>query len=213
MKDEISTEKLTRDEICRRLADALNVVSGLAHRTSHFPPGLLPDPPRQAAVLIPLLNQGHHWRVLFTRRTSTLPEHSDQVAFPGGRSDPEDTNPEMTALREAQEEIGLQPSDVTILGQLHELRTISNYCVKPVVGVIPWPYTFKLARHEVSCVFTIPLDWLVNLDNHEIRMRELPQPYSPLPVIYFKPYSGELLWGVSAQITLDLLFALRLLNQ
>jgi 8-oxo-dGTP pyrophosphatase MutT (NUDIX family) len=213
MKDDLSTEKLTQDEICRRLADALNATSGPAHQTSRFPPGLLPDPPRQAAVLIPLLIQGHHWRVLFTRRTSTLPEHSDQVAFPGGRSDPEDLNPEMTALREAHEEIGLQPLDVTIMGQLHELHTISNYCIRPVVGVIPWPYVFKLARHEVSRVFSIPLDWLVNLDNHEIHMRELPQPYSPLPVIYFKPYSGELLWGVSAQITLDLLFALRLLNQ
>src|SRR3990172_5880075 len=134
MKDEISTENLTRDEISRRLAEALNTASRLAHPTSHFPPGLLPDPPRQAAVLIPLLNQSHHWHVLFTRRTSTLPEHSDQVAFPGGRSDPEDINPEMTALREAQEEIGLQPSDVNILGQLYERRTISNYCVRPIVA-------------------------------------------------------------------------------
>src|SRR3989337_1508239 len=213
MKDQLSTEKLSRDEISRRLAEALNSSSSLAHHPYQFPPGLLPDPPRQAAVLIPLLNQDRLWHVLFTRRTSTLPEHSDQVAFPGGRSDPEDKTLEMTALREAHEEIGVQASDVNILGQLHELRTISNYCVRPVVGVIPWPYDFKLARHEVSRIFTIPVDWLVNVDNHEIRTRELPQPYSPLPVIYFKPYAGELLWGVSAQITLDLLIALRLLNQ
>jgi 8-oxo-dGTP pyrophosphatase MutT (NUDIX family) len=153
----------------------------------------------------------HKWHVLFTRRTSSLPEHSGQVAFPGGRAEPDDDSPEVTALREAHEEINLSPSDVQILGRLREIRTISNYCVMPVIGRIPWPYEFKLAREEVSRVFTIPLEWLADLQNHEIKFRELPSPHSPVPVIYFNRFDGELLWGISAEITLNFLESLQLI--
>jgi 8-oxo-dGTP pyrophosphatase MutT (NUDIX family) len=148
--------------------------------------------------------------VLFTLRTASLAEHSGQVAFPGGRADSTDTTAEVTALREAQEEIALRSQDVRILGSLKNLRTITNYCITPVVGALPWPYSFDLAREEVSRVFTIPLEWLADRDNHEIRMRDLPHPFSQVPVIYFKLYEGELLWGVSAEITLNLLKALGL---
>ena len=151
------------------------------------------------------------WEVLFTRRTSSLPEHSGQVAFPGGRADPEDDSPEDTALREAEEEINLDPSDVLVLGRLRELRTITNYCVQPIVGKIPWPYDFVLAKEEVSRVFSIPLEWLADPDNHKIQFRELPEPHPPAPVIYFDRYDGELLWGVSAEITLNFLESLQLI--
>lgn len=166
--------------------------------------------PLDAAVLVPVLKKGRDWHVLFTRRTSSLPEHSGQVAFPGGRSDPGDTSPEMTALREAEEEIRLLPGDVKLLGRLNQLRTISNYCVFPVVGCIPWPYDFILAKEEVSRVFTIPLKWLADPENHQIHYRELPEPYPPAPVIYFDLYDDELLWGVSAEITLNFLESLQL---
>jgi 8-oxo-dGTP pyrophosphatase MutT (NUDIX family) len=172
---------------------------------------MFPDSPRSAAVLVPLLRKDRTWQVLFTRRTSSLPEHSGQVAFPGGRSDPDDLSPEFTALRETHEEIGLSPDDVKVLGNLRELRTISNYCVNPVVGGIPWPYDFVIAREEVSRLFTIPLQWLADPDNHDIQFRELPPPYSPSPVIYFERYDNELLWGVSAEITLNFLESLELL--
>jgi hypothetical protein len=94
---------------------------------------------------------------------------------------------------------------------LKNLRTITNYCVTPVVCVIPWPYDFTLALEEVSRVFTIPLEWLADPENFEIQERELPAPYPPAQVIYFRLYDGELLWGVSAQIILNLLRALQLL--
>jgi 8-oxo-dGTP pyrophosphatase MutT (NUDIX family) len=97
-----------------------------------FPAEFFEGYPRNAAVLVPMLKEADNWHILFTRRTSSLPEHSGQVAFPGGQADPEDDSPEETALREAQEEINLQPKDVQILGQMREMRTISNYCVKPV---------------------------------------------------------------------------------
>jgi 8-oxo-dGTP pyrophosphatase MutT (NUDIX family) len=203
--------ELTRETISRLLEKALRSSPKEIGRIDRFPSGLLPEPPRPAAVLIPFLYKDDAWHILFTRRTASLPEHSDQVAFPGGRSDPEDVTPEQTALREAQEEISLDAKQVQVLGKLRELRTITNYCVTPVVGEIPWPYEFKLATEEVSRVFTIPLLWLADPANHTIEYRELPPPYSPVPVIYFNKYENELLWGVSGQIMIDLLEALELI--
>ena len=200
--------ELTRGAIAILLNKALHSPPNEFHQTAGFPEGLLPEPPRKAAVLVPFLIKDNAWHILFTRRTASLPEHSDQVAFPGGRSEAKDVTPQQTALREAQEEINLNANHVKVLGQLREIRTITNYCVTPVVGEIPWPYEFQLATNEVSRVFTIPLVWLADPANHKTQYRELPPPYSPVPVIYFNKYDGELLWGVSAQITLDLLMAL-----
>ena len=207
---------LTENAIARRLANANKTPAG--PDISH----LLPGNPRPAAVLIPLFTlseidkKNHTWQVLLTRRTNDVAEHQGQVAFPGGRSEAMDTSPEMTALREAHEEIGIDPSQVKILGKMNSLWTISNYMVTPVIGVIPWPFPLRLEAVEVSRVFSIPLAWLAQPEHHEIRYRAIPHPYSQVlnrefhPVIYFQPYAGELLWGVSAEITLrliDILFS------
>jgi 8-oxo-dGTP pyrophosphatase MutT (NUDIX family) len=176
-----------------------------------------PDAPRPAAVLIPLFqlsttpNCNQSWHVLLTRRTNSVAEHQGQVAFPGGRADPTDTTPEMTALREAHEEIGLDPVKVRILGKMDNLWTITNYLVTPIVGVIPWPYPIQLEETEVSRVFSIPLDWLADPNNHEIRYRTIPGLSARIlkknkhPVIFFQSYDDELLWGVSAEITMRLI--------
>jgi 8-oxo-dGTP pyrophosphatase MutT (NUDIX family) len=165
---------------------------------------------RPAAVLIPFLRISDEWQILFTRRTEAVADHKGQVSFPGGRADPGDLSPEFTALREAEEEIGLKPADVRVLGRLRELPTVTNYCVTPIIGVIPWPYPLHLAANEVSRVFQIPLTWLTDQTHHETRTRILPGTNTSIPVIYFQPYNGELLWGVSAQITVNLLSALGL---
>lgn len=199
-----SFRDLTEEEIVRRLK-AAGEQPAETRRESAFPPEMWSEPPRPAAVLIPLLKNDGSWQILYTRRTPTLAEHSGQVAFPGGRSDPDDPGPEATALREAQEEIGLDPADVRLLGRMHPLQTISNYRVTPVVGCIPWPYPFRLAEDEVSRIFTIPLEWLADPQNWEERERQLPAPYVPVGVIYFRPYDGELLWGISAALTLQFL--------
>lgn len=171
-------------------------------------PQMTPAPPKPAAVLIPLLRSSGEWLALLTRRNSRLPEHSGQVSFPGGRVDPTDRSVEDTALREAHEEIGLHPQDVHLIGRLREYRTITNYLVTPIVGTLPWPYPLKPAADEVSRVFTIPLTWMADSRNHEERQRELPSPFGPAKVIFFQPYDGEVLWGASARIMLDLLLAL-----
>ena len=113
------------------------------------------EKPKPAAVLMPLLRQDSAWHILLTRRRDDLPEHSGQVAFPGGRADEGDATPEDTALRESREEIGLQPQDVVLLGRLQNYLTITNYLVTPVVGIIPWPYPLKLEAQEVSRAFTM----------------------------------------------------------
>jgi 8-oxo-dGTP pyrophosphatase MutT (NUDIX family) len=113
-----------------------------------------------------------------------------------------------TALRESYEEIGLKPQDVRILGRLQDYLTITNYRVTPVVGVIPWPYELHPAEVEVSRVFTIPLDWLAQPENYAERPRQLPAPYAPAKVVYYEPYDGEVLWGASARMTLNLVRAL-----
>lgn len=204
-------QDLTGEEISTRLGAIDHSKASSRFTNPRFPSQFFNAVPQNAAVLVPFQRISGHWNILFTRRKSSLPEHSGQVAFPGGRADPGDSSAEETALREAKEEINLSPADVQILGRLRELRTISNYCVQPVVGLIPWPYEFKMEKEEVSRVFTIPLEWLADPNHHVIQFRELPGLHSPVPVIYFDYYEDELLWGVSAEITLDLMESLQII--
>lgn len=211
----IDLNQLTEFDIKQRL-----VKTQLDNPEDGFISAFLPDAPRPAAVLVPLLRAPVDeagtigWHILLTRRSDQLAEHSGQVAFPGGRSDIEDVSPEATSLREAQEEIGLNPREVRILGCLDSLLTITNYRVTPVVGVISWPFNVQLAGVEVDRVFTIPLTWLAEPSHFEISQRVIPPPYSlhfgneSHPIIFFQPYNGEILWGVSAEITMRLLKAI-----
>jgi 8-oxo-dGTP pyrophosphatase MutT (NUDIX family) len=154
-----------------------------------------------AAVLVPLTYVKDEWHLLFTRRTDRVQSHKGQVSFPGGACDEGETTPEETALREAEEEIGLRPSDVTVLGRLSQLITISSFRVSPIVGVVPWPYAFKVASIEVARVFTIPLLWLSDRNNYwEFFLRD-----SERSLIAYHPYDGELLWGATARMTVSFL--------
>jgi 8-oxo-dGTP pyrophosphatase MutT (NUDIX family) len=156
--------------------------------------------PNEAAVLIPLFLYKNEWNLLFTRRNQGLQDHSGQVSFPGGRSEPGDKNKEATALRETFEEIGILSDKVEILGNLPNILTITNFNVTPVVGVIPWPYPLKIAENEVSRVFSIPLFWLADSNNYSIKEKFYPGKTEPISVIFYSEYDGELLWGVTARI-------------
>ena len=164
-------------------------------------------PLRPSAVLVPLVWMEDGWHLLFTRRTEWLQSHKGQVSFPGGGAEPEDRSPEATALREVQEEIGIKPEDVRVFGRLISRPTVTHFIITPIVGRIRWPKEFVLSTQEVSRVFTIPLAWLADPVNREERPRSLPNGYHE-NVIFYQPYDGEVLWGASARITIDLLHIL-----
>lgn len=167
------------------------------------------SPPVKAAILVPFAFVRKQWSLLFIRRSVANDPHSGQVAFPGGRIEPGELSPETTSLREAQEEIGLSPEDVEVVGKLPPLLTVTNYEIHPVVGIIPYPYPFQLSQSEVQKIFTIPLNWLANSANYRVEERYLPPPVGKIPTIYYRPYKREVLWGASAQIVHTML---RLIN-
>lgn len=163
---------------------------------------------KTAAVLLPLIYFRDEWHLLFTRRTDTVESHKGQVSFPGGACDEGETTPEQTALREAHEEIGVEPDQVTLLGRLSRMITVSSFKVSPIVGVIPWPYAFKVAGIEVARVFTIPLMWLANRDNYwEFSLGDPER-----SVIAYHPYDGELLWGATARMSVNFLRTIEVLK-
>jgi 8-oxo-dGTP pyrophosphatase MutT (NUDIX family) len=166
--------------------------------------------PRPASVLIPMLRHADDWHLLYILRAQVEGDmHSAQVAFPGGRWDPGEACAEQAALREASEEVGLDGAQVHLLGHLEDFITISDYRVTPVVGVIPWPTELRPDPREVQRAFTIPLAWLADRNNREERERIAPNGQA-VNVVYFKQYDKELLWGVTARITLNFLEALEL---
>jgi 8-oxo-dGTP pyrophosphatase MutT (NUDIX family) len=194
---------LTETEIAARLRAA-------KHQSFHEKPfeQFSSRPPRTAAVLVPLTLVEDEWHVLYTRRADTVEHHKGQVSFPGGAADPEDTSIEETALREAEEEVGLRRADVRILGRLGEMLTVTNFHITPIVGVFPWPYAFTVHTIEVGRVFTMPLAWLADRGNwHEFIRAETGR-----SVIMYFPYDGELLWGATARMTVEFIRAIGLIS-
>jgi 8-oxo-dGTP pyrophosphatase MutT (NUDIX family) len=191
---------LTEDQIAQRLRSALETAGPSSDGFSEI--NLDHDVHLKcAAVLVPLVWQEDEWHLLYTRRTDKVESHKGQVSFPGGACDDGETTPEETALREAEEEIGVNPNEVRVLGSLANLITITYFRVTPVVGVIKWPAVFRVGEHEVARVFTIPLGWLANSSNRwQFERHELKR-----PLIAYHPYDGELLWGATARITVDFL--------
>lgn len=193
-------ENLTEEFISRKLHQAY-----APHRIgTREPPGSGPGKDAElkcAAVLLPLTWFDGEWHLLFTRRTERVETHKGQVSFPGGACDPGEGTPEQTALREAEEEIGVRPHDVRVLGRMNAMITITSFRVDPVVGVVPWPYTFQVENAEVARVFTIPLLWL-----HDPKNRwEFHLPGRKYHLIVYHPYDGELLWGATASMTTQFL--------
>ncbi len=184
------------DDLAGRLAGLLSQLSGGVQTEWEAAP---------AAVLIPLYLDHGDWHLLYTRRTDSVDVHRGQVAFPGGRIEPGDRSAVEAALRESEEEIGLLAADVQVLGQLNPLITVTQFVVTPVIGVIPWPYPLRPNHTEVAKCFGVPLGWLAESANLEVHSRQPLVPGLVVQVYTFKPYGGEVIWGVTARITKSLL--------
>lgn len=188
----LGSSRLSKDAISARLA-RVPVTPGLddTHVIA------LPEGARVtlAAVLIPLVPRGDEINVLLTQRTAHLKDHPSQISFPGGRVEGGDQNRIETALREAEEEIGLNRAGIAILGSLPDYDMPSGFRISPVVGWVEPPFALTLDPFEVDSAFEVPLSFLLDPANHQRRRyvfngRE--RDYLAMP------YEGRYIWGATA---------------
>lgn len=150
-----------------------------------------------AAVLLPLVPRPHGMQVLLTRRTDHLNHHAGQISFPGGRWEAGDASLSVTALRETEEEVGIAPDAVELLGALPDFGTPSGFRISPVVGLLHPEAHLRLDPFEVAEAFEIPLSFLVepaNYQYHRIRWAGGERN------VHAVPYAGRFIWGATAGI-------------
>ena len=157
---------------------------------------------KPAGVLIPVIEAADGGlTVLLTKRSAELKHHAGQIAFPGGRMEPDDADITATALRETHEEVGIVPSDVAIAGYLPPLPTVTGYAVTPVVGIVSTEVELQLDRSEVELAFEVPLEFL--LDKRNARAAERDFDGLKVPIVEFL-YDGFRIWGATAHMVLVL---------
>jgi 8-oxo-dGTP pyrophosphatase MutT (NUDIX family) len=185
----------TRDDIVRRLAASPPLEDLLTADDLEKQLANSQQPLRDAAVLLLVVDHPGAPTVVFTQRTAHLADHAGQISFPGGRCDEGDCTPERTALREAHEEIGIEPGRIEILGRLPQYRTSTGFSVTPVVGWAEPPLDYRPDPHEVEAVFEVPLAFLLDAGNHRYesaffkgRMRRY----------WAMPYGERFIWGATA---------------
>lgn len=154
-----------------------------------------------AAVLVPVVMRPTGPTVLLTQRTAHLRDHAGQVSFPGGRCEESDASPEHTALREAEEEVGIVPTQVEILGRLPEYRTGTGFVITPVVGLVTPPLNLKLDDFEVAEVFEPPLAFLLDQGNHQRQTMEI---RGERHEFWAMPWQGYFIWGATAGMLVTL---------
>ena len=193
---------MTTDELRARLSGRDPIDPETITPDSELPdhPGLV-----RAAVLVGIVT-GPAAGVLLTKRTGHLRTHSGQVSFPGGRIDPGDASPEAAALREAQEEVGLDPSHVELLGRLRDYVTVSSYRVTPVLALLSPGFVCRPSAHEVEAVFQLPLAVLLDPDAPQRRsamVRGTERQY------WVWPHQEHHVWGATAAMLVHLARRLR----
>lgn len=205
------SESLSADAASSLLSfDAEALRERFLHGTATAPvveDGSAADPQyRPAAVLVPLVARAAAVTVLLTKRTDHLHHHPGQISFPGGRVEAHDITPVMTALRETEEEIGLNPDRVELLGELPEYFTGTGFRVTPVVGLVHPPFDLKLDSFEVAEAFEVPLDFLLDPRNHRRDSRVY---MGKRRYFHAMPYDGFYIWGATAGMLMNLYEFLR----
>ncbi len=160
----------------------------------------------KAAVLMPLVMQASGLHVLLTQRTDHLHDHAGQISFPGGRMDEGDESLVATAIRESEEEIGLPSQSIEVLGLLPEYLTVSGYQVTPVVALVKPIPQYRPDPFEVADVFEVPLRFLMDPANHEIRVWQGPEGSRRF---YAMPYADRFIWGATAGMLRNLYHLLK----
>lgn len=148
-----------------------------------------------AAVLVPVIERPDSLTMLLTHRTAHLNDHPGQVSFPGGRCEVGDGSPVVTALREAEEEVGLRAQQVDVIGVLPDYKTGTGFRVTPVVGLIRPPLELALDEFEVAEVFETPLAFLLDPTNHQRMAIEIS---GVRRQFWAMPYEGHFIWGATA---------------
>ena len=201
---------LTKQELRHRIArqHGGGVAKALALRWLHGDEGARSGPleRRPAAVLVGVVERPVGPALLLTQRPHHLRDHAGQICFPGGRVEPQDASIAAAALREAEEEIGLDPRRVEVLGELQPYDTVTGFRIHPVVGWIEPPIDLKLDPREVDEVFEVPLQFVLDPGNHRrqsYRRGLLTRGY------YVLPYQGRFIWGATAGILVNLSSLLR----
>lgn len=168
---------------------------------SHQPVEIAGDH-REAAVLAPVVSRPDGDHLLFTKRADHLGEHPGQMSFPGGGREPVDDDLEATAKREALEEIGLEPEEVEMRGRIDDIRTVTNYVVRPYVGRIP-DREYTPDEREVAEIAVLSLEDLTDDANYESERREHPH-YGDIRIHYFH-VDGYTVWGATGRMLAQLL--------
>jgi 8-oxo-dGTP pyrophosphatase MutT (NUDIX family) len=177
----------------------------LEERLSSCPPRPLNLPGlvlRESAVLVPLFEREGEPHILFTRRPAHLRTHANQFSFPGGGRDPEDPTPLHTALRETEEELGIDRSRVRVLGMLDEVPTTTSFRIQPFVGVIPGDGQYRPSAEEVAFILEVPLTGLLDPAIQRTERRTVRGvDYD----VHFYTWNSHVIWGATARILYELL--------
>jgi 8-oxo-dGTP pyrophosphatase MutT (NUDIX family) len=171
-------------------------------RVAAYDPIVVEDEQREAAVIAPVVERTEGEAILFTKRAEHLTDHPGQMSFPGGGREPEDDDLLATALREGNEEIGLDPMAVNVVGRLDDIRTITHYSVRPFVARIP-DREYRPNDEEVAEVVTLPVTALTDLGNYESEQRD--HPYYGEIRLHFFYVDGYTVWGATARMLVQLL--------
>lgn len=167
----------------------------------HHEPSAVTDQQREAAVVVPVIDEAGA-SVLFTKRADHLSDHPGQMSFPGGGHEPGDANLRETAIREADEEVGLERAEIDCVGRLDDIRTVTRYSVRPYVARVP-DRTYDPSDEEVAEIAVLPLAELTDLDNYDSERRDHPY-YGEIRLHFFR-VGGYTVWGATARILVQFL--------